>query len=505
MIYKYILFSLLGLCSAVCAAQTLTFEKKDYKQLGVYDTWEASPFRSKLLKGNYAVVKNHLKQVEADLGVAPNASNKILAVQRSRFGSNTFGVRIDLKEPFELTPKTRYLHVMVHRPYSGRVMVVGLGKRIDRAGQSPSTEQFWALSAGNVGADKWHDVVFPIKGNGGIEIYSLVVVPDCESPHHYTEDKACYIDNIEVNDEPRPKFVYGFYALNFDKNQRYVQSDRCLEAISLTSVSAGEQRIDLPSTPRVMYNDMTTQAFCARAGETVTAAFAYKGGWMHGYVYLDRENDGRFNVAKKSDHTPEGGSDVMTYSYYGTNESGHNSAGIALTGAARNVLNPPAFTLPADMPPGYYRLRYVVDWNSMDPAGSVGGENSIVRHRGAIADVRLNIHGDYCNVNDANRNGAVLSAQGEDLVKYQAPFGKPFTIKMVPSEGFEYAGILVKYGYNLSGDSIVHDNLQWQTQRFDRELFDENHLFTIPAEYMVGDVEIEGLFIEEGTYAAPSK
>ena len=88
------------------SAQTITFETTDYKSLGVYDTWEASPFRTGKLKGNYAVVDNHLAAVEDMLGYAPNPSKKILAVQRSRFGSNTFGVRIDLNKPFELTPQT---------------------------------------------------------------------------------------------------------------------------------------------------------------------------------------------------------------------------------------------------------------------------------------------------------------------------------------------------------------------------------------------------------------
>lgn len=205
---RYPILSLaLGL-SIVASAQSIQFESKDYKSLGVYDTWEESPFRTGKLEGNYAVVDNHLTQTEEMLGEAPNSSKKILAVQRSRFGSNTFGVRIDLNKTFELTPQTKYLHVMVNRPYSGRVMVVGLGKRTDRPAQSPETEQFWAMSTTDVVANKWVDVVLPIKGNGGIDIHSLVVVPDCESPHNYAEDAICYIDNIEINDNPAPNISY---------------------------------------------------------------------------------------------------------------------------------------------------------------------------------------------------------------------------------------------------------------------------------------------------------
>lgn len=477
------------------AQTTVNFETEDYEALGVYDTWEASPFRTGQLQGNYAVIDNHLTYTDEQLGIAPNASEKILAIQRSRFGSNTFGVRIDLKETFELTPTTKYLHVMVHRPYGGRVMVVGLGKRQDRAGQSKEAEQFWAMSTTNVGADKWQDVVLPIKGNGGIDIYSLVVVPDCESPHNYTEDAICYVDNIEINDDPKSKYVYGYYPIAFEKTTTYTRKDRHLNGITFTS-SDGAQTISSPSSPNTVYVDLTTKELRARSGETVTPQFNYSGNWMHGYVYLDRDNDGKFSYDMNDDYTIPEGSDVMAFSCYGESGNFKNSTGATVTN--NNVLQTPKFTLP-ELPNGYYRLRFKVDWNCIDPAGNMASGNDIIGNGGGIIDVRLNIHGDYCNVNDANRNGEVLAADGTKLVKYQAPFGEPFTIKMNPEQGFEYAGIIVKYGYNLGGDSIVHDNPQWLKVRFSRELFD-NDEFTIPAEYMCGDVEIEGLFIEEGTY-----
>lgn len=323
----------LGL-TITAGAQTIGFEANDYKRLGVYDTWEASPFRTGQLEGNYAVVDNHLNAVEEGMDEAANPSKKILAVQRSRYGSNTFGVRIDLHETFELTPRVKYVHVMVNRPYEGRVMVVGLGKRVDRPAQSPETEQFWAMSTTDVPKDRWVDVVLPIKGNGGIDIHSLVVVPDCESPHHYTEDALCYIDNIEVNDNPSPRLLYK-------------------------------------------------------------------------------------------------------------------------------------------------------------PAASTESMATALRST-------------TCKVNDANRNGEVLAADGSRLSGYTAPARKPFAVRMRPEKGFEYSGILVKYGHNLAGDSIdIHGKVQWVRKHFERQLFDKDHTFTIPAECMVGNVEIEGLFIEEGTYVKP--
>lgn len=119
---KYIGLCGLALLPIAVQAQTITFETEDYAGLGVYDTWEASPFRTGELSGNVAVVDNHLKSTDG------NNSDKILGMQRSRFGSNTFGVKIDLKETFELTPTQRYAHVMIYKPREGRVMLIGLGK-----------------------------------------------------------------------------------------------------------------------------------------------------------------------------------------------------------------------------------------------------------------------------------------------------------------------------------------------------------------------------------------
>ncbi|MBR5336342.1 MAG: hypothetical protein IKV23_08745 [Bacteroidaceae bacterium] len=505
---KFIALAAFALPMVAFAQTEITFENQDYKSLGVYDTWEESPFRTGKLSGNYAVIDNHLQYVDEQLGVAPNGSSKILAVQRSRYGSNTFGVRVDLNETFELTPATKYLHVKVYRPYGGRVMVVGLGKRTERMDQSPEAEQFWAMSTKDIAADKWQDVVLPIKGNGGIDIYSLVVVPDCESPHNYTEDAICYIDDIKVNDDPTSELVYGYYQTSMGEEQLYTRNDRRLNAVKLQVSGAQVQTITAPSSPNTVYVDMTSEQMLVKAGETVTASVAYTGGWMHAYTYIDYSNDGKFNALVNDDLTIAQGSDLMSFSFYGgaDNENGINSAGTRLSGQSRNTLNMPSFTIPADAKVGVYRMRYKVDWNSIDPAGSVDQSNPILGNGGGIIDVMINVHGDYCNVNDANRNGEVLSAaDGERLVTYQAPFGQDFRIKMNPENGFEYKGAIVKYGYNLQGDSVKNGNVQWQKVFFERQQFDENDEITIPAKYMCGDIEIEGLFIEQGTYEEPQK
>lgn len=194
-------FILLALVSSFGAkAQTVTFDKNDYASVGVYDTWEESPFRTGVLKGNCHVAKNPFRNTGND-------SRYVLGFQRSRYGSNTFGARIDLKEPFALTSKVQYVHVKIHKPKAGRVMLIGLGKRTERVGQSRETEQFWVLPMAKVTTDQWNDAVFPIKGHDGIDIYTLVVVPDCESTHHLPSDFICYIDDIIVSKDATPRIA----------------------------------------------------------------------------------------------------------------------------------------------------------------------------------------------------------------------------------------------------------------------------------------------------------
>ena len=142
--------SLLGLLlpaswAAPCQAQTLCdFETADsYKAVGIYDTWENSPFRAGGQlegKGNAAVTANPDAAEDPILGFAPNGSANVLGAQRSRFGSNTFGAMVTLKEPFALTRQTQYVHVKMLTPTDSRVMLIGMGRRTDRPWQPVTTE-----------------------------------------------------------------------------------------------------------------------------------------------------------------------------------------------------------------------------------------------------------------------------------------------------------------------------------------------------------------------------
>lgn len=497
-------------CTSLLHAQTteevrIDFENQNYKALGVYDTWVKSPFRSQnkqaaALEGNVQVVSNIDKNYDEILKATPNASDNVLGFQRSRFGSNTFGARIDLKQPFALTKETKYVHVMIHKPKAGRTMLIGLGKRTDRAGQSVDTEQFWELSTREVEPNKWVDAVFPVKGAGGIEIHSLVVVVDCEDTNGLKDDFLAYIDNIVVNNEAFTTTNREDYPMNYNKDAKCSRTDRGLKGISLGDQTFSVYGDITTSTPAYTY--LSKQAFLAKPGETLNPAVQYKGIWMHSYVYLDLNNNGRFEPKVEGGQiVPNAGNELLAYSFLGGEDenSGYNSAGTEISGNGRNTLVMPEFTLPSDLQHGFYRMRYKVDWNSADAGGSIENNNHILNNGGGAIDVRLNVHGDNVKIYQGALNGKVVAEDGTELNGISIPFGKPYTIKMKPEHGFNFSGLKVRHGYNLTGDSLSHGTYQYVDELIPRERFNADGTFTLPAEMIDGDVSLEGIFIDAKT------
>lgn len=484
-------------------AQTTKVDFEDaagYKSVGVYDTWEESPFRTGELKGNAAVIDNFLPTTN-DNGDVVNDSKKIVGVQRSRFGSNTFGVRVDLNTPFDLTPEYIYVHVKMYKPLEGRVMLVGLGKRPDRAGQSNDVEQVWVYSSNSTVANQWFDAVFPIKACNGVQIHSLVVVPDVNSPQEMTSDYAAYIDDIEVNNSAKPRIkVASYYGLNYDKETAVDKPERYVKAITLQPNGATKQSISVGSvSPQLIYRDVTDHAFTAKAGQTVTPSIDYQGGgWMNGFVYLDKGDDGQFNASfDESTHKATKGCDLVSYYYLEMVEdkSGYKYDGTALSGNDRNNLSTPAFTLPSDLQPGFYRMRYKVDWGNLDPAGRNTTTNSIKSNGGFIVDTRLNVHTDKVSLSAASRNGFITLEDGTELVSYQTDFGKAVKIKATPANGFEIDSLVISHGYNLTGNQYN----KYGTKQYDEYIvrasdFNADGTFTIPARIIDGEVSIDGQF-----------
>lgn len=467
---------------------------ESYKSVRAYDTCPTSPFNLNKLTGNVQVVDNDLNAVDDALGYAPNESSKILGVQRSRYGSNTFGALVELKEPLALKRETQYVHVKFYSTQDAPVMLIGLGNREDRPWQPATTEQFWSVPTSKVHAGAWQDVVFPIMGANGISIKSLLVVVDRQSPHNQMSDFAVFIDDITLSSKANPFFSKSVYPINYEESTAHTRGD----ARYVKNVKLGTQSVAInQNSDKKLYFNKTENIFLAKPGETVTPTIDWKGEWMHGYAYLDKDDNGKFDV----DYTNSGvtnARDLVSYSYY----KDKNSAGKSASGDCGVGL--PSFEIDNDMKPGIYRMRYKVDWDNVDPGGSTATGNLITGNGGALIDVLVNIHNDEVNLfrateeNGGGLNGDVLLADGKQLTGRTTPFGQAFVIKSKPAEGFVLDYMKIRHGYNLEGASTKNENQQWKEFVVQASQFVNNE-YTIPANCVDGDIRIVPFFKSDPT------
>lgn len=459
------------------------FEETDYSAISTYDYWDKSPFNTGTLTGQIDVVDNPYSD---DI----NGSGKVLAFQRSRYGSHLYGARIDLTTPIELSPTPQYIHVLMYKPVSGRVALVGLGKRNDWPDQPATTVQFVTPATKELDANKWVDAVFSVYGNDAAELHSIVIVPDVDS-HLATEtDYVAYFDEIVINDDSQQRFTFDPYPLNFEATQEKTRptEERNLDSISVSGNMGAMYRSNLADVSTVYADKTSADPILLKVGESVTVSFGYTGSWMHRYVYLDKGNDGRFDVDIQN-NVPTASSDLVAYSYL----SGYNSTGASALNSTSS--DPPAFTLSSDMTPGFYRIRCKVDWDSSVAAGNPNSDNSIVANGGGIVDYLANVHRDNVALNVVARMCEVTAADGSTLPA-EIPFGEAFSFNIDMDNDYNITGLEIKHGYNHEGEEYVFGNRQWKV---DNVTLEEDGLITIPAEYIDGDVAITILFENKPT------
>ena len=173
------------------------------------------------------------------------------------------------------------------------------------------------------------------------------------------------------------------YAINFDKDAKQTHSSRYSSSVSLQQTGKDKQTIEFGKTMNG-YEDLTagTEKFTVEAGSEVTPSIGYVGEWMHGYVYIDLDNNKQFSF--NADGADQTGTEVVSYSYY----KDQNSKGESASNNC-NVNPMPAFTAPTT--PGTYRIRFKVDWDNIDAGGSVLSTNHILNNGGGIYDATLEV------------------------------------------------------------------------------------------------------------------
>lgn len=173
------------------------------------------------------------------------------------------------------------------------------------------------------------------------------------------------------------------YPIAFDRNANRTRTDRVLSGIVLNG------NLFQVSTPTKMYHDLTGETFYAHAGDLVSPSLAFTGRWMHSYIYIDKDNNGAFDVEMPG---AEGAltqdNELVSFSGLSLPDGAYNSYGEQTD---LSWVQPPSFTLPADMAPGLYMMRVKIDWDDIDPAGRMDEANNIIKNGGAVLDIRLRI------------------------------------------------------------------------------------------------------------------
>ena len=207
------------------------------------------------------------------------------------------------------------------------------------------------------------------------------------------------------------------YAINFDKDAKQTHSSRYSTSVSLQQEGKDKQTIEFGKTMNG-YEDLTagTEKFTVEAGSEVTPSIGYVGEWMHGYVYIDLDNNKQFSF--NADGADQTGTEVVSYSYYKDQNSKGESAS-----SNCNVNPMPSFTAPTT--PGTYRIRFKVDWDNIDAGGSVASGNYILNNGGGIYDATLEVVEPVTdgistiNAEVANGEAQLFTVDGVQIAKLQ--------------------------------------------------------------------------------------
>lgn len=218
--------------------------------------------------------------------------------------------------------------------------------------------------------------------------------------------------NYDQPEEPKED-----YAINFEKDAKQTHASRYSTSVSLT-VNGQAQTIEFGKTMNG-YEDLTAQSFTVTPGAEVTPAIGYVGEWMHGYVYVDLNNDKQFSFNADSDD--QTGTEVVSYSFYSASNgsTGLNSKGETVSNNC-NVNPLPSFTAP--MEEGTYRIRFKVDWNSVDAGGCVIANNNILNNGGGIYDATLVVKDGTVGIDSINAeaaNAELFTVDGVKISKLQ--------------------------------------------------------------------------------------
>ena len=238
------------------------------------------------------------------------------------------------------------------------------------------------------------------------------------------------------------------YPVAVDATATITHASRSYTGITLQPERGVKQTINVKDG-KYVYNDMTSTAngtFTAKVGQTVAARFlASYENWMHSFIFIDKGNDGQFNVSSLQ----ASGDDLFEYCRFGNLGDGSQP----------RINSIPTFSLPTTA--GTYRMRYLVYWSSTSgnalantpvPAGNTG----MIGDGGIVVDVTLQVLGIDVNFVDNAGNALEGGSYESDPV-----CGQAFTFS-VPSKAGYATSVAVKCGANFS-EAQASETISWYT------------------------------------------
>ncbi len=312
------------------------------------------------------------------------------------------------------------------------------------------------------------------------------------------------------NPEPEPDPANA-YPIAFGKDERHSRKDRLFTGATVTSATYGVQTISKPDGQALYYEALDwDKGVNVAPGEVVDVHPTFSGGWMHGFFYIDRGNDGLFNVVKPTvlDDFWNDTDDCIAFSaantkYNGLGGNTNYNSGSKNAISDSNTYDIPEFTMP-ELPNGFYRARLKVDWSRFHlPEGYAGDESVILAgdpgdnltkdNGGGIFDFRLHVHGFDANLTVASDHGQLTNEKGT-AIDATIPFGRALKFNAVPEAGYEVDKITVRYGYRFDGEAIRYGMEQWKEENLTA---DAEGTYQLSAEMTSADVLITVTYKEK--------
>lgn len=230
------------------------------------------------------------------------------------------------------------------------------------------------------------------------------------------------INIINVTEVEIPAGEYETYPADNVINRT---DTRYTSNIVLTSDGKEQTISDLQSaSEKHIYRDATAQIAELAPGATVNVTANYVGSWMHGYLWIDYNQDYQFSYELNSSDLPTASSELVGFSNYNSNPDGggtwHNSNGTTLSNGGSGTPNAGfSFVVPEDLPAGEYRARYIVDYNILDPTPQpTRSENTLEANGGMVADftIRVTAPTKYTVTIASAEHGTIKVLNGEEEI-----------------------------------------------------------------------------------------